>query len=79
MHLNQHTHEYQSLYLKDYAHFVYENKLEDFVSAYLMKIHSFNIPLLTFFAHLPQQQLLASAREGIVKLLKGIEGEKAID
>ncbi|MCW3106857.1 MAG: sensor histidine kinase [Segetibacter sp.] len=71
--------EYETLYLKDYAHFVFKNKLEDFIAAYFMNIHSFKIPLLQFFSHLSQEQLFASAREGIIKLLVGIESGKAIE
>lgn len=76
---NENIDEYESLYLKDYAKFVFENKLEDFVSAYFMNIHSFKIPLLQFFSKLSDQKLLSTAREGIIKLLKGIETGKAIE
>src|SRR5205085_12308828 len=73
------TDEYETLYLKDYAQFVFKNKLEDFISVYFMNIHSFKIPLLQFFSHLSEEQLLAAAREGIIKLLAGIENGKAIE
>jgi PAS domain S-box-containing protein len=76
---NENIDVYESLYLKDYANYVFKNKLEDFVSAYFMSIHSFNIPLLQFFSHLSDQQLLATAREGIIKLLTGIESGNAIE
>jgi PAS domain S-box-containing protein len=79
MPLDEKTDEYQSLYLKHYAGFVFKNKLEDFVASYLMSLHSYNVPLLQFFSHLSEQQLLAHARAGIVKLLTGIENEKAIE
>lgn len=73
---NENIAEPEFLYLKDYARFVYENKLEDFVSVYFINIHSFKIPLLQFFSHLSEEQLLENAKEGIVRLLKGIELEK---
>src|SRR3954447_12813627 len=73
------SHSHDTLYLRDYAKFVLENKLEDFVSAYLIKIHSYNIPLLHFFSQLSQKQMILAARDGIIKLLKGIENGKAID
>ncbi|GEO09189.1 PAS domain-containing sensor histidine kinase [Segetibacter aerophilus] len=76
---NETPDEYKSLYLKDYASFVFQNKLEDFVSAYLINIHTNKVPLLQFFSHLSDEQLMAAAREGIVRLLKGIENGNAID
>ncbi|MGI8636741.1 MAG: PAS domain-containing sensor histidine kinase, partial [Segetibacter sp.] len=71
--------EHERLYLKDYANFVVKNKLEDFVSVYLINIYSFQIPLLQFFSHLSHQQLLASARNTITNLLRGIESGSAIE
>jgi len=79
MPLTSNINEFETLYLKDYAHFVMENKLEDFVSAYFMNIHSYKIPLLQFFSHLSEEQLLNAAREGTIKLLTGIENGKAIE
>ncbi len=66
-------------YLKDYASFVRNSKLEDFVSVYLMNIHSFNIPLLQLLSHLTEEQLLATTRESLLKLLTGFEKETAIN
>ncbi len=66
------------IYLKDYASFVRNNKLEDFVSTDLKNIHSFNIPLMQFFAHLNEKQLRATLRESLFRFLKGIENETAI-
>jgi PAS domain S-box-containing protein len=77
--LNKKTDGYKSLYLKDYASFVFKNKLEDFVSAYFINIHSSNVPMLQFFSHLSDQQMMATVREGIVKLLTGIENGNAIE
>lgn len=67
------------IYLKDYSIFIRNSKLEDFVSAYLMNIHSSNIPLLTFFSHITKEELLVTARQGIVRLLTGIESGRAIE
>ncbi len=66
------------LYLKDYARFVRNNKLEDFVSVELMNIHSLNIPLMQFFTHLNEDELRATLHESLLKLLIGIENETAI-
>jgi PAS domain S-box-containing protein len=65
-------------YLRDYASFVRNNKLDDFISAYMMNVNSFNIRILQFFAHLSEEQLLERAKEGIVKLLEGIESGNAM-
>lgn len=73
------TEENQRLYLKDYAHYVFENKLDDFVSTYLLNVHYFEIPLIQHFSHLTEEQLLASAKQNIVQLLKGLESGVAID
>lgn len=67
------------IYLKDYSIFIRNNKLEDIVSTYLININSSNIPLLTFFSHLTQEQLIATARQGLERLLSGIESGKAIE
>ena len=67
------------IYLKDYAIFIKNNKLEDFVSAYLININSSNIPLLSFLTHLTQEQLIVTARQGLERLLTGIDTGKALE
>ncbi|MDB5249529.1 MAG: sensor histidine kinase [Segetibacter sp.] len=69
----------QMLYLKDYASLIKEKKLEDFVSAYLMNLYAFNVPLLQFFSHLKKEDLVITARQGILRLLTGIENDSAIE
>lgn len=65
--------------LQEYCIFIRNNKLDDFVTAYIANIHSSNVPLLSYFSHITPQHLETSARHGIVKLLIGIEGGAAID
>ncbi len=66
------------IYLQDYAAFVRNNKLEDFVSIELRNIHSFNIPLMQFFTHLTEDELRATLRKSLLKLLEAIENGTAI-
>jgi len=67
------------IYLEDYAAFVRNNKLEDFVSIELRNIHSFNIPLMQFFTHLTEDELRATLRKSLLKLLEAIENGTAIN
>lgn len=65
--------------LKDYAAFVRNKKLKDFVSIELRNIHSFNIPLMQFFTHLTEDELRTTLRQSLLKLLAGIENGTAIN
>lgn len=76
---NSYTNGSGTIYLKDYASFIKNNRLDDLVPAYLMTMYSFQIPLLQFFAHLNEEQKIARAKEGIVRLLTNFEKENAID
>ena len=69
----------EMLYLKNYAKFIQEEKLADFVSLYLVNINSFNIPLLQFFAHLTEEELFNTINQSVTKLLAGIESGNAIE
>ena len=67
------------VFLKEYSIFVRSSKLEEFVAAYIDNIHSSNVPLPSYFSHITPEQLNASARLGILKLLNSVESGVAIE
>ncbi|HEX8334061.1 MAG TPA: PAS domain S-box protein [Segetibacter sp.] len=65
--------------LKEFAAFVKEERLEEFLSSDLKMIQSFNVPLLQFFKHLSEQELRDQTRQGLVVFLNGLIDGNAIE
>jgi PAS domain S-box-containing protein len=61
--------------LKQFAAFVKDEKLDEFVAADFKMIQSFNIPLMELFKHMDEKQLLETTKEGLIRFLDSlIEG-----
>jgi PAS domain S-box-containing protein len=59
-------------HLKQFAAFVKKEKLDEFVAADLKMVQSFNIPLLSLFAHLTKEQLFDLTKDGVIRFLNSL-------
>ena len=66
-------------HLKPYAHFLYQNLLEEFASEDLKRNQELDLPILKFFQHLPPEQLKLLSKKGVGEYLNGIIEETAVD
>lgn len=61
--------------LKDYAAFVRINRIKEFVTSEIATIISYNVPLMEFLRHVPEEQLKQTSEASLVRFLEGIENE----
>ncbi len=66
-------------YFNSYAKYLLENKLEEFVRTQLIFSREINLPLLKFFEHLSEEELIAIGTEGVTELLRYCAANKATE
>jgi PAS domain S-box-containing protein len=65
--------------LKQFAAFVKDEKLDEFVAADYKMIQSFNIPLLELFKHLDEKELIENTKQGLIKFLDSLIAGNALE
>lgn len=63
-------------YLPAYADFILKNHLVEFTKRQLTLMHEFKIPLLSYFASMPEEEMLSRSMAGTEKLLQHMAGNK---